>query len=379
MIAKKIRAVATALVLGTAAMAVATMPADAAVRSTVGKPLQEAQQLAAQKNWSAAMSKVKQAEAVGGLSAEEAKIVKQMKDYLAAASGGSVGADTPTGAQAKFQADWQARRYSDVIADEDLLRRNNVLTAQSQVVIAQAYELSGNVQGCVRYADSHSSAGAEMVKRGMLCAYKLGDDAKSLDLALKLVAMSPTPDNWAQALRQAERAKQLSDPQTRDIYRLKLLTGAIKDGSDYMMLAQMLIAAKVQTEAAAVADKGVAAKVLVDQRAQRLVGMAKKNAADEAANIGKALAAAQKSPKGDDLIKVGETLTGMGKYAEAADAIKAGIAKGVVDTDNAQVRLAVALYGAKQKPAALKALDGANKSANAKMMAKLWGAYIRSH
>jgi tetratricopeptide (TPR) repeat protein len=109
--------------------------------------------------------------------------------------------------------------------------------------------------------------------------------------------------------------------------------------------------------------------------------MAKKNAADENANIGKALANAQKQKTGDDLIKVGEALSGMGRYADAADAIKAGIAKGVKDADNAQVRLAVALYGAKQKPAALNALDkvAKNGSANGKMIAQMWSLYIRSH
>ena len=379
MIAKKLRAVATALVLGTAAMAVATIPADAAVRAAVGKPLQEAQTLAASGNYAAAMNKVKAAESVGGLSAEESKIVKQMKDYLAAKSGGSVGADTATGAAAKFQADWNARRYRDVIADEDVLRKAGTLNGTSQVVIAQAYEALGDYKGCVKYADSHAAAGAEMVKRGMLCAFKSGDDATALDLAIKLVAQSSTPENWDQLLKQAEHAKQLSDPQTLDIYRLKYLTGTIKGADEYFMLAQMLIAARDQTEASAVVDKGQQAHLLVDQRAQRLAGLAKQGAAQEAANINKDLAAAQKAPKGDDLIKVGEKLTGMARYADAVSAIQAGIAKGVTDPDNAQVRLAVALYGAKQKPAAINALEKANKTTNGKNIAKMWSLYIRQH
>jgi hypothetical protein len=381
MITTKSRAVATALVLGTA-MAVATMPADAAMRSAVGKPLQEALSLAKSGNYAAACSKVKQAEAVGGLSAEENKTANQMKEYVAAASKGSACADTAVGIQAKFNADWNARKYRDVIADEDALRQRGVLNAQSMVVIAQAYEGLGDYRGCMRYADNHASAGAEMVKRGMLCAFKAGDDNAARDLALKLVSQSPTPENWGQLLKQAEHAKQLSDPQTLDIYRLKLLTGNLTGADEYFMLSQMLIAARVQNEAAAVVDKGVAAKLLVDARAQRLAGMAKKNAADESANISKALAAAQKQKTGDDLIKVGEELSGMGRYADAADAIKAGIGKGVKDPDNAQVRLAVALYGAKQKPAALSALDKAikgSKSANAKLIAQMWSLYIRGH
>jgi hypothetical protein len=378
MITKKIRAVATALVLGTAATAVATMPADAAMRSAVGKPLQEALSLAKSGNYAAACAKVKTAEGVGGLTAEESKGTNQMKEYLASASKGTVCAEGSVGAQAKFNADWNARKYRDVIADEEMLRKYNVLNATSMVVIAQAYENIGDYKGCMRYADSHASAGAEMVKRGMLCAFKDGNDNAARDLAMKLVAMSPTPENWGQLLKQAEHAKQLSDPQTLDIYRLKYLTGNLKGADEYFMLSQMLIAARVQNEAALVVSKGQEAKLLVDARAQRLAGMAKKNAADEAANIGKIVAAAQKQPKGDDLIKAGESLAGMGKYAEAVDAIKAGIAKGVKDTDNAQVRLAVALYGNKQKPAALSALDKVT-TPNGKMIAKMWSLYIKSH
>jgi len=379
MIAKNIRAVATALVLGTAATAVATMPADAALRKSVGQPLQDAQSLAKSGNWSAACSKVKQAEGVGGLTAEESKVVKQMKDYVAAASKGAACADSAIGAQAKFDNDYRSGRYREVIDDEDMLRKNGVLTGNMQVIIAQAYYQLGDYRGCVRYAESHAGAGADMLKRGMLCAFKAGDDALSRDMAAKLVSVSPTPENWNQLLTQAERAKQLTDPQTLDIYRLKFLTGNMKGADDYFTLAQLLLAARLPNEANAVVQKGIAAKLLVDQRAQRLAGLVKQSMNNDVANIGKTQAAAQKAPKGDELVKVGEDLTGMGKFADAISAIQAGIAKGVADPDNAQIRLAVAYYGNKQKPQAVAALDKANKTPNGKMVARMWDLYIRGH
>lgn len=378
MIAKKLRAAATALVVGMVALA-ATMPADAAVRSAVGKPLQEAQALAASGNYSGAMAKVKAAEAVGGLSAEESKIVKQMKEYLAAKSGGQVGADTPTGAQAKFRADWDARRYRDVIADEELLRKAGVLNATSQVVIAQAYEQLGDYKGCISYANAHASAGPDMLKRGGICAYKSGDDVQALDLALKLVAVSPSPENWSQLLGQAERAKGLSDAQTLDIYRLKLLTGNMKGADDYFTLAQLLLAARLPYEAGAVVEKGQAAKLLVDARAQRLAGLVKQSQATDAASFAKNLAAAQKAGNGDELVKLGEDLSGQGKFADAISTIQSGIAKNPKDADNAQIRLALAQYGAKQKAQAVSLLEKVRGSKNSTTIAKAWAAYIRGH
>jgi hypothetical protein len=379
MIAKKTRAVATALVLGTAAMAVASVPAHAALRKAVGQPLQDAQSLAKSGSFSAACSKVKQAEGVGSLTAEESKIVKQMKDYVAAASKGSACADSAIGVQAKFQADYNAGRYREVINAEDQLRKEGALNATSMVVIGQAYYQLGDYRGCVRYADSHSSAGAAMIERGMLCAFKAGDDALSRSMAIKLVEISPTPEHWNQLLGQAERAKQLSDPQTLDIYRLKYMTGTMKGADDYFTLAQLLLAARLPSEANAVVQKGVQLKLLVDQRAQRLVGLVNQSMAGDVANVGKTLAAAQKAPKGDDLVKVGEDMTGMGKFADAVSAIQAGIAKGVADSDNAQIRLAVAYYGNKQKPQAIAALGKATKTPNGKLIASIWEIYMRQH
>lgn len=379
MIAKKTRAVATALVLGTAALAVASVPADAALRKSVGQPLQDAQSMAKSGNFSSACSKVKQAEGVGGLTAEESKIVKQMKDYVAAASKGSACADSAIGVQAKFQADYNAGRYREVINAEDQLRKEGALNATSMVVIGQAYYQLGDYRGCVKYASDHTSAGASMIERGMLCAFKAGDDALSRSMAMKLVEISPTPEHWNQLLGQAERAKQLTDPETLDIYRLKYMTGTMKGADDYFTLAQLLLAARLPSEANAVVQKGVSLKLLVDQRAQRLIGLVKQSMDGDVAGITKAQAAAQKAPKGDDLVKVGEDLTGMGKFSDAITTIQAGITKGVADPDNAQIRLAVAYYGNKQKPQAIAALDKANKTPNGKLIANIWEIYMRQH
>ena len=86
--------------------------------------MQEAQQLAAAGNYKAAMAKVNEAEAVPGKSAEETKIIAQMKDFIAVKSGD---ASTAAGAKAKFANDYNARKYKDVIADGDALKKNQRL------------------------------------------------------------------------------------------------------------------------------------------------------------------------------------------------------------------------------------------------------------
>ena len=383
MIVTKLRAAATALLLGMAAFAaggiLTATPADAAVRAAVGKPLQDAIAAVKAGNCQAATAKIRQAEAVGGLSAEEQKILTQTKQYAEVTFKGQCGVTSGEGAQAKFDADWHARKYSDVIADEEMLRKFNVLNGTNIVVIGQAYYLSGDYRACVRYANAHAGVGGEMLDLAMRCAYETHDQTLMRDAAESLVAASGTPKNWNQLLQLAASTKPRTDPQTLDIYRIRYLVGAMSKPDEYMTLAQLLIAARLPSEARAVVEKGMQNKVLVDARAQRLYALTKTNQAADLANLGRTAAAAQRAPKGDDLVKLGEDYTGMGKFPEAIQAIQAGIAKGVSDPDNAQVRLAVAYYGAKQKPQALAALAKANSTPNGGMVARLWTIYIRQH
>src|ERR1700755_1991380 len=105
----KLRAAVTALFLGLAVVAgtsaITTTSAVAGVRPAVGKPLQEAQSLAAAGNYSAAMAQVNKAEAVGGLTPEESRIVSQMRSYISSKS-------SATGGKGKFSADYRAATWS---------------------------------------------------------------------------------------------------------------------------------------------------------------------------------------------------------------------------------------------------------------------------
>lgn len=56
------------------------------IRVPVGKPLQEAQALAAQKNYKAAMAKVAEAEAAPNQTALEIRVTAEMKEYIAGVS-----------------------------------------------------------------------------------------------------------------------------------------------------------------------------------------------------------------------------------------------------------------------------------------------------
>ena len=383
MTASKLRAVTTAFLLGTATVCGATLvlstPAAAAVSAKVGKPLQEAQQLAAAGNYKGAMAKVNEAEAVPGKSAEETKIIAQMKDFIAVKSGDT---STTAGAKAKFANDYNAKKYKDVIADSEALKSHGALDAASMQIVAQAYYLSGDKQGCLKYIKSNFGAnpGDATLQLQMSCAHDAGDAVTERSALETLVGRTGKPEYWNNLLKLSERGQGMRDHDTLDVYRLKLLTGTIAGKDEYTTLAQLAIQLKFFAEAQAVLEKGQAAKVLTDDRTNKLLALAKSQAAAAAASQAKDLAAAQAAPKGDALVKIGETQWGQGKGKEAVATIKAGIAKGVDDKNNAQIRLGMALIAAGQKADAQKALDAAkpaNPSDKSAMVAHLWSLYAR--
>ena len=126
MTASNLRAALTAVFLGTATMGVAAfglaVPAAAlTVSAKVGPLLNEAKALMTSGNYSAAMSKLREADSVKS-TADDTAAINSMRQYIGVKTGdASLGGSA--GALAKFANDYNAGRWRDVIADADLLRK----------------------------------------------------------------------------------------------------------------------------------------------------------------------------------------------------------------------------------------------------------------
>lgn len=385
MTACNLRAALTAFLLGTASIGAAaivtTIPAQAAVSKAVGLAINEARNLAEAKNYKAAMAKVNEAGAAAKTT-EENNVVNQMKQYIAVKSGdASIGG--ALGAKAKFANDAAAGKWRDVIADGDLLRKNNALDTQSQVVIAQAYLRQGDKQGCISYIKRNfgNGGGENVLLTLQKCAYDANDDETQRQALEALVATTGKPEYWSNLLKLSERSRGMNDHATLDIYRLKQMTGSLNGADDYTLLAQLGLQMGFAAEAQATLQKGIDSKVIpASDRTNRLMNLAKTQAAANAAGQAKALAAAQAAPQGDALVKIGEDQIGQGKAKDAIATIQAGLAKPMKDKNNGQIRLGQAYLAAGQKDAAIKAF-GAVKAADDKdkspMIAHLWSLAAR--
>jgi hypothetical protein len=375
---RKLHAVLTAILLGTAtagAALVLAAPAQAAVSFKVGPLLNEAKALMTSGNYSAAMAKLREAEAVPGRTSEDNEVISKMKQYIGVKTGdASLGG--AAGAKAKFANDYNAGKWRDVIADADILRKNNALDSQAQLIIGQAYYKAGDFAGCVRYTKTLSGADTALELQAR-CAYEVGDEATQRSALESLVIRSSKPEYWKLLLKLSERSRGLNDHNTLDINRIRYMVGAIETKDDYTLLAQLALQLGNAAEAQSYIEKGVAAKILTDDRSQRLLTLAKTQAATNAANEAKALAAANAAPMGDDLVKVGENMIGEGKAKDAIGVIQNGLKKPMKDAANGQMRLGQAYLAAGQKADAQAAFAKVKTADNNGTVAHLWGLAAR--
>jgi hypothetical protein len=356
----------------------------AGVRPQVGKPLQAAIALANKGNASGAMSAVHQAESVGSLTGSEQQAIAQTKQFIAAKTGNfSGGGGSSTAARAKFAADYNAGRYSAVTGEDvQLLKKYGAFNGEDQIIVAQAYYLSGRTDQAVtllRSLTSGAHPSEAALKLLYSAAYKGGDNDAMRSALERLVADYNRPEYWGNLLQIAEAAKGLKDQQTLDIFRLRIATNSMKRPDDYMTAAEMALEFGSSAEAANIVQKGIDAKVLTGDRVTKLLNTAKNQAATDSANYQKNLASAQKEKNGDDLVKLGQQLVGAGRSQDAIPLIQQGIQKGATDKDNAQIQLGLAYLAAGQKPNAINAFNAVSKqSGNNQMVAHLWAIYARN-
>ena len=378
MTANKLHAVAAAFLLGTATFGAAmliTAPAQAAVRAVVGEPLQQAMALAAKGDYKGAMALVDKASAASDKTAEETSTIGQVKAYIGAKSG-DISLGGASAAKNKLASDYAARNYSAVIADGDALSKAGALDSTSAAVVAQAYYLSGNKAGCIKYIKGAGGAADEpTLQLEMKCAFDLNDSATQRDALEQLVARTGKAEYWTQLTKLAESAKNLSDPQSLQIERIKYLTGTMAGKDDYINMAQLDLQLGLPAEASTVLDKGTAAGLLNDDRSKKLQTLAKQQSAQAASGLAAAQAAAAKDPSGDALVKVCMQQYSTGAAKDAVATCKSAMGKNLKDKDSAVISLGLVQVAAGQSADAIKTLSADKGDGNGPMIAHLYALY----
>ncbi len=265
--------------------------------------------------------------------------------------------------------------------------------SETYLIVGQAYYLKGDYKNAQHFNETQvnneikqGQAPKEAQLQWILNAcVKLDDSACETRALEKLVAYYPKPEYWediVSSLFTSSGAKELSDSDTLNIYRLASDVGAMTKPSQYLEMAQLALEQGSPGDAQHILEAGNAKNIFTDQRdherAERVLTLAKKRATEDQASLPKLASEAESSPTGDKSVAVGMAYLGYQQYDKAADALAQGLMKGGVrDQAQAQLLLGIAQLKAGKKDDAVKSFHAVSGDPTLVRLANLWN--LRAH
>ena len=355
------------------------------LRPEVGKPLQQASELLRAGKAKEALAKVREADAVGGKSAQEQLMIDRMRGAAAQRAGDNATAAQAfesafnsgklSGAEQVQMAESLAFAYSQLKdnarANQWVQKALSLGSQSSQLKQLQAYlqGASGDYSAIAKDAQGAISAAEQAGRRpeeGDLlrladAQQRTNNTAGQLATLEKLVANYPKKDYWAATLGRLPRKSGFSDRFSLDLMRLRLATGNLAKTEEYMEMAQLALQAGYATEAKQIVEKGFAAGALGTgaeaERHKRLRDLAVKQETESAAARDKEIAEASAAKDGNALVQVGSVLAASGQADKGVSLIEQGIAKGGLKRpEDAKLRLGRAMMLGKNKSKAQQTL-----------------------
>jgi hypothetical protein len=405
--------------------------AQEAVRADVGKPLQAAQELIKGGKYKQALDKVREADAVGGKSANESYMIERMR--IAAASGaGDVetaarsfeivsprisGADKLRMIESITGAYYRAGQYSKAQQWGQRYFKEGGTSGAIRTLLIQSQYLAGDFAGAakeltteIQQAERSGAApGEDRLKLLVNATLKMNDTNGYVWALERLVTYYPKKEYWVDLLGRLQRKPNFSDRLALDVYRLSLATGVLgasarpseaapvpsgdrpraadegptsRQANDFMEMAQLAVQAGSPSEAKQVMDKGFAANILGQgpqaDRQKRLrdliVKKVEEDKAAQAANIEEAKAAKD----GTALANIGMNLVFAGDKAGGLKLMQEGIAKDSMKRpEDAKLHLGIAQLTAGEAgkaQATFKTVSGSDGTAD---LARLWMLYAK--
>ncbi len=374
--------IAAALLVAGTAPALAAAPKGPPISRSIARPLIAAQKALQTGKFADGLKNLQTAEATKGLTPFDHKTIDDLKAYAyvklndmkgaeasweaALATGACSPADTLRFTRAVFQLSYNGHEYPKAIEYGKKLADLGEGSPDIYAVIGQSYYLTNSCKNAGVYMDKAIAASRKAGKTPqegyyqikLRCAFDAKDTAGEIAGYSDLVRLTNKPDYW-NALLRLERQDEKEDKNLLMIYRIMFNTGAMKVGSDYVEMAQLLGDAALPGEAAAVIQKAISSGVITPnqmERTNRLLAALQKRAAADRKGEPEFAKEAAKSPAGQLDVKLGEVYYGLGDYANAVKSIDTGLQKGEVKSKGeAYVYLGLANQMLKNYPAAKKA------------------------
>lgn len=380
--------------------------AEKQVSAKVGKPLQEAMQLARSKDFKGAMAKLEEARSASKKTAFDEYKLNEITSYVAFSMGDSTTAIKALNAMldsAEAAADdrkrildqltkfeYQSKNYPEAIKYGSRYLKDVGPNTDIALLIAQAYYLQKDYAQAITATQSlikmTNQAGQPEKKEWLdllRSAQQLGgkEDEAAATLQI-LLAKYPSPEYWRDAFVIEQNKGRGSERKSLEILRLKMLTGVLKD-SEYMDMAELAFASGFPGDAKMILEKGFANKVLgvgpSKDRENRLLAKAQADSAADQKSLPSFEKEASAMPNGDADVKLGYAYATYGDYEKGIEAIKRGLKKGNLKAeDEARLLLGVTYFNAKKTSDAIAQFKAVPADSKLSSTAKLWIVYANS-
>jgi len=372
-----------------------------AARESVGKPVQQAQQLLKEKKIDQALSRLRAADAVPDKTPYERYVIEETRaaayvdsgDYPAAIK--SLEAVLTTGVLppaeaakrmlAAAQLAYQVKDYATVVEYADRYYRTGGTDEQPRLLMAQAYYVQNDfanaaktVRAVIRSAEATGKAPSENALLMLASSeFKRNDQSAYIDALEQLVAHYPKSEYWRDLLPAIARRPGFAARLTLDLDLLMVATGAMASPDQYMNAAELALAAGLPGAAAAILDQGYATGILGKggqaDRQQRLVAMAKRQSNEDMKGLAQLRGEADAASSGLPWEKLGEAYASYGQYDNAVAAFRKAIEKGGLKyPEDAKLHLGVAYLRAGQRAPAKTTLDSVAGADGIQDLARLW-------
>ena len=365
-------------------------------------PLKAAQEDIKAKNYSAAISKLKDAENISGKTAYDQYLINDLlsfsyiktQNYTEAAksmeaeldSGFVPAAEQPSKIKALAEINYQLKNYDKAIDYGNRAIKGGFADEAMHQLVGQSYYLKGDYKNTLKFesdmADAEIKGGqtpkSETLQLILSSCVKLSDNACETRALEKLVTYYPKPEYWYQLLFTLRQTVSGNDADTLQVYRLMFDTDVLKSGDDYSEMASLAMDAGSPGEARTVLERAFSRNIFTEQRVkdreQRYLDKAKQASTSDQAQLPKLQTEADASPTGTKNVAVGLAYYGYGQYDKAIEQLTKGLGKGGLKSEEqARLLLGIAQLQSGHKDDALKTFQSVKgDDQNLDRLAKLW-------
>jgi tetratricopeptide (TPR) repeat protein len=397
------------LVVGGAALMLALASSNALAQAknskALAKPLKAAEESFKARKYQQTVEQLRAAEGIPGKTAYDQHLINEMmgysclrindlncavKSYDALASDGF---SSPTQVQGYVRdlvnINYQMKNYDKAIDYGQRAIKEGFADEATRVLVGQAYYQKGDYKDAAKFGESHidqlMKAGqvpkADLLMLTLSACTKLGDKACETRQTERLVTYYPKPEYWQGLLIALER-QATGDTNKMQVYRLMMDVDVLKNADDYSEMGSIAMDQGAPGEAQHAVERGMqkgvfAADPRQQARAQRALDSAKKQAAQDQANLPNAEKAADAAPNGQQAATVGQTYFGYQQYDKAVTWLGKALAKGGLKNEaDTRLLLGIAQLKAGHKDEAVKTFKQVKGDPTLERLANLWA--IRS-